>query len=466
MTTEHPTVEREQVAKTGRSQPQHADHDSAPGDASAEEIVDAIQRAKPATDLDDMWTPDDMMLPGFGSTRDSCGDDLPRFCSDCGHVSMWRRTCYQSTCPECGKSWARRTSMRVCAKLEAIRRYREESLERHQRFHHAVVSPPADWDPAAENSWERAKDVVQEILDAANMWGFDVYHPFKGKDGDDRGKWKRRMFHERDWSDVKDELKFAPHFHVIAVGHEFPGGNVTRDVEAETGWVLHRIVKEGTNVSLYDEFDLARAVTYCLSHAGIDTSGDRNEVATRWTGSNFNPRSKTANDVTASDELEREMDSVVRAVAPKTLNLDYNALACSAEFASVELPGSSTEKVDVAAAEASRARGKAFAPGSSSSGSSSTSSSEAEPEGRDADLPDGHDGEAASIGPGSEDYLDELEEAAAVDAESERCRGRLLGIGKARRFLDDNEWRRRADHSDELAETYEEWTDRLEWLGS
>lgn len=466
-------IDREQVAKTGRSQPHHAEHDSAHGDASAEEIIDAIQRAKTADSIDDIWTPEGMMLPGFGSPRESCGDDLPRFCTDCAHHSMWRRTCYQSMCPECGKSWARRTSMRVCAKLEAIRRYREVALERHQRFHHAVVSPPADWDPAAENSWQRAKDVVKEMLDAANMWGYIVYHPYKGKNGDDRGEWKKRQFHQRDWDDVKEELKFAPHFHVIAVGHEFPGGNVTRDVEAETGWVLHRITKEGTNVSIYDKYDLARAVTYCLSHAGIDVSGGEDaddEAATRWTGSKFTKGGETANSTTASDELEREMDAVVRAVAPKTLNLDYNNLACSTEFADApEIPGSSSEKVDVASADASLARGKSFAPGASSSSTSSSNSGSEAPDGRDADLPEGHgdscDGDCGHDHE-DEDYVDALVDAATTEIEPERCRGRLVGLGKARRYLDDPEWVEHAEYADELRELWLEWSERLEWIGS
>lgn len=468
-------VDREQVMKTtGRSQPHHAEHDSAPGDASASEIVDAIQRAKTADSVDDLWT-SDMLLPGFGTTRDSCGNDFPRFCSDCGSITMWRRTCYQSMCPECGKSWARRTSKRVCAKLEAIRRYREVSLERHQRFHHAVVSPPADWDPAAEEPWKRAKDVVKEILDAANMWGFVVYHPYKGKNGDDRGKWKKRQFHGRDWDDVKEELKFAPHFHVIGVGHEFPGGDVTRDVESETGWILHRITKEGTNVSLYDEFDLARAVTYCLSHAGVDVADDeddQDEVATRWTGTKFTESGKTANDVTASDGLEREMDAVVRAVAPKTLNLEYNALACSSEYVDEDaIPGRSDEKVEVAAAEASLVRGQSYAPGVGASASSSTSTDEPEPMERSAsELPDvsgsGVTGEDGADAGAESDYVDDLVEVAKADLETERCNGRLLGIGKAARFLDDDEWRRRARHADDLEDAYEEWSERLDWLGS
>ncbi|MEA5387225.1 hypothetical protein VB779_09295 [Haloarculaceae archaeon H-GB11] len=317
--------------------------------------------------------------------------------------------------------------------MEALRRYRSEFKSRHQRFHHFVISPPANWDPAADTSWEAALDVVKEILDVADLEGTAFYHPYKGKDGDDRGFWKRMLFDEIEWDDVRDELRFDPHFHVIAVGHQCPGGDTTRAVEHSTGWVLHRITKQDSNVSLYDEHDLARAVTYCLSHTGLyETDQDTTRAAYRYCGAN----TQRAKPEDASVDVETWMDAVVRRVAPKTLGLPYQSLACQNDRAADVVQGETHDhKVDVDAAEASRS------PYSASSASSTSTAN-------------------------SEEFDDKILSQPAADGDDVdvTCRGRMLNIAKAPKFLEDEEWCSYADHVGDLREAWVAWRDEIDYL--
>lgn len=89
----------------------------------AEEIVDAIERARPGYTVDvpahaeprrDRWSAlPNGILPGFGEEYDDCGDDYPHFCEDCGHPEMLGRTCYRFSCPRCAPSACRRTAARI-----------------------------------------------------------------------------------------------------------------------------------------------------------------------------------------------------------------------------------------------------------------------------------------------------------------------------------------------------------------
>ena len=441
---------------TGRSPPEHADAVS--GEASAEELIEIIKRARQTRTTDGIWL-QEMDLPGFGTEYDDCGDDFPRFCSHCGAVGIFQSTCYRSTCPRCAASWARRQSTSKVAQLEQLRRYRQDFKEKHQRFHHLVISPPAHFQPDSDPSWERALEIVKEILAAADLEGFIFYHPFRGMDGDDRGEWKRRLFSERDFADIEDELRFAPHFHAVVVGHEVPGGQVTRSLEAATDWVLHRITKEGTNVSIYDHYDLARAVTYCLSHTGIYETEHQKRAACRSTGRNLTQRLSFDPDENEEDQLLLDQsDAVVRSVAPTTLGLPYQSLACTVEYHPEDDVGDQETTVDVAKAEASRYTGYNSAGDDrdldATAATSSTSSSSS-----GVDDIRGMDG--------ATDDLDrsELRSLEDVDVEPETCEGRMLSIAKAPRFLEDDEWLAEAHHADDLRETYEEWSDKLEWLG-
>ncbi len=463
------TADEVEIYKTtGRDAPTHGDQKA--GDASADELIKCVESARQGTDAGAIWTTD-MDLPGFGPVAyDDCGDDLPRFCGGCGADVTASSVCYRSTCRHCAPSWARRRASHVMSQLEQLRRYRADFKPNHQRFHHGVISPPSDFHPDGSgdtDQWEEGLKVVKKILKAADLEGYVFYHPYRGSedDEDDRGEWARRLFSENDWDEVRDELKFAPHYHVVVVGHEFPGGEVTKTVESETGWVIHRILKKNSNVSIYNHYDLARAVSYCISHTGLYETPETTRAAVRDAGNNLTQNLSFEPDDDEEDaRLFRRADAKVRSVAPKTLGLPYSSLACTEQHSgddgdADECGCDDDEQVSVAAAEAAR-------------------TDHLTPDPRSLD-PTAGDGDAQLTDDGLRgmdgvtDDLDADDLAAADDGdqgddqegEPEACGGRLLNIGMAPRYLEDDEWRENAPYADQLAEVYAEWSERLDWLG-
>jgi hypothetical protein len=442
-------------------------------DHDADTLIEAIEAAPVATAGDGVppWTEhDDLTLPGFGPLAQDCGQDFPFFCSGCGDVKNFGRTCYQSTCSRCAPAWARRTATRVVAKLRALRAYYDEARSAHQRLHHIVVSPPRDYHPGEEPHWESAYDTVKRILKTAGHAGWLCYHPRRGKDDDDRGFWKEHLFNNSDADQLDDETRFAPHFHAIVVGHQTPGGDVSKEIEARTGWVIHRITKQDSNVSLYDEYDLARAVTYCLSHAGIIAPDDgQSRVCANHFG-------RYTNNATATDAEEAANDAVVRAVAPKTLGLPFNRLACDAERAVdcevcdddhdhddvLEAGSDHYERVDVAAAAASRHRDPFVAtddarlprenprlenPDPSLTSGSGVSAADG---GSSSNEDGGADDPLVDEATADESTADDQDGRDGQAPETERCSGRMLPISKAPPFLHNQEWCEQAAHADRL----------------
>ena len=53
------------------------------------------------------------------------------------------------------------------------------------------------------------------------------------------------------------------------------------------------------------------------------------------------------------------------------------------------------------------------------------------------------------------------QEASDDDQEATECEGRMLHLCDARRLVDDDDWLEQAEHSDELIETIDEWSDRM-----
>lgn len=422
---------------SGRSAPTHADHVSK---HDVDALAGVIERARTCGDRGELWTSrEDVLLPGFGDARPDCGEAFDRFCTGCGSVSNMSRTCYQSKCPRCAPSWARRTGTRVVAKLLAMRAYRDSYHESHQRLHHLVISPDID---AASSpvDHEQALSLTKDLLAEAGLEGWLAYHPFRGHDGDDRGEWAERLFDDRGWDDISPELSWSPHIHAVVVGHQTPGGNVTKELEARTGWVLSRITKEDSSVSLYDEYDAARAVTYCLSHVGTFQQAERRVAATRWFGEHVQ-------DVTADAVQEATVDYVVRAVAPMTLGLPYNDLACSEDHA-VDQDGDVAAKAHDHVVDLDRAQGKRaweLRPTVSTSSSS-----------RDDSLWDS---------PGGELSADDVEPDLEPDAlETQRCAGRLLPISKAAPYLASAEWTARATHAEQTRDAHQEWVREEPWI--
>lgn len=350
----------------------------------------------------------ELVLPGFGSEYDDCGDDIPRFCADCGATHMVGRTCYRSRCPRCGKAWTRKRGAKIAAKVEATRRYKESKRPGWSgyKLHHLALSPPDGFETFSHEPLDRTVDVLKEVLDELGAsTGVLFYHPFSGEEGDDRGAWKDRLFDGREWSDVREELEHRPHFHAVVVSKHVDGSYVTRAIEEQTGWIVERITKGESSVSIYDKYDLARVVTYCLSHTGLEEMDDgSHRAAYRYFG-------RTAN-LPATDEIEAEMDAATRSVAPRTLGLPWSSLACQEDR-----DGRDPQSALVASTAA------AFGGGDGA---------EFPADDETADAPDG------------------------------TCAGRLLDIGKAPAFLEDAEWCEAAPYAEQLRTVWREWRDDVD----
>lgn len=368
----------------------------------------------------------ELPLPGTGALGDDCGDDIPRFCGDCGHVTHVGRTCYRSRCPRCWRGWDRRRASKITGKLEALRRYRESATDGWDgwKFHHLVLSPPDGYAMNSEDTLGRTKEMLKEVLaEIGADTGYLFYHPYRGPSDDDRGFWKsvlpeqevpvddplgtatksRAQLGTEELVDEHD-LQHSPHFHAVVLSQYIDTEHVVGAVEEATGWTIHRITKgEDSDVSLYNDYDLARSVSYCLSHTGITESR-----AGYW------PFGKVAN-FAADGHIEREMDARVRSVAVNTLGLKYDSQACIDErlktkTRTIERPA---EKIDLGAAHGSGA----------------------EPEMVE------------------EEIEEEVEEP---------CNGRLLEIKAAPSRLSDTEWMENAPKADELRQTWKEWRDRVD----
>lgn len=478
---------------TGPRVQEHADDVQV--DTDADHLIDAIQQIDTLEDghhPDELWTTD-MWLPSFGDTLENCGEDIEQICCDCGHVSVTGQTCNRSTCPRCWRNWDRLYTRRIMHKLEQGRRIRADNRVNHQRWHHVAISPPADWEPETDEEWKALMDVVDDIADAADLEGFAFYHPYSGKFEDDLGEWKGRLGGDRNWDDVRDDLKMRPHIHLICCGHKIPGGGVTRAVEAETGWVINRITKGDSNVSLYGPHDLARAVSYCLSHVGLYKPSDNWQSAVRGIGDKFsqpNPgvqihdwddAADPDSDVTEAQAREdqkllEQCDAITRRVAPKTLDLSYDDVACQADLSVRDIRESTNhkrdQKVDVAYAEASRSDGL-------SAGTSSSSSSSSSDDGVDLEALRGGDGswdeidESVVAKYGDEDdietllrHRDDLDRAdleALVETETQTCEGRTVVIAQAPRYLNDPDWVAEAEFADDAREAFLDWAERSDW---
>ena len=377
-----------------------------------------------------------MEIPGFGDEYDDCGKPMPMACSGCGHTATVGRTCRRSTCPRCGAAWVRDRAVNIAARLGATRAVRDSNRDDHQRYHHLAWMAPEDWRLESDDVLERTLHTIRDMMDALDIEGYVFYHPWSGsgyddEQGDDRGKWKDRLFNDREWrGDVRDELKFRPHFHLIAVGHKVPGQDFTKLIYEKTGWILTRITKgEDNAVSIYDDEDLAKTVTYCLSHSAIDrisaTDGSAQKTYRRY------GRIVNSSDIEIDDAARDHHDQLVRRAATTTLGIPLQDQFCFAET----VGNTGQERYDAMRSIMATHAADAAAPAPSGSGSGD-------------DLPD--DPAPVATGPDQE----------ASDEPTE-CEGRMLHLCDARRLLDDDDWLEQADHSDELIETLDEWSDRM-----
>ena len=389
-------------------------------------VIDAFQEIAAGDETRYDHKLPELDLPGHGSPEHDCGEDRPRFCDCCGATTTVGRTCRRSVCPRCWRSWARVRATKIGSKMEGLRRYITAKTGMSPKFHHLALSPPDGFSTNREDALDAAFEILKEVLEELGAeTGVLFYHPYRaeaeGSQGDNRGVWKDILPNpdeDRDMSETRELMEDdSAHFHAVVVSNYVVGGDSTRLIEERSGWLIKRITqKTNPNVSIYGQHDLARALTYVLSHTGIDTSGERNRAAYRYFGqvANFTPL----------ESIEIEFDEVVRSIAPRTLGLKYDSLAC------LETRGKGVEggNVDPRAAEASRSSG-------SSTSSSSSSSTDA----------------LSDAGASIVEY--ELEDA---------CKGRLLDINQAPKYLEDAKWRAEAAHADELQTTWDEWNHTLE----
>lgn len=414
--------------------------------ADPEVIIDAIEDARLGADVDGFnkirfETLDQhpyplpfMKLPGFGERLDDCGDDLPHFCRSCGATFDIGRTCRRSQCPRCCLAWARVRASKICGKLDALRRYKYASQcgpgpqqPDNMFFHHLVLSPPDDWrvDDASspQEAFEKTIDVLKEILDELGLEGVIFYHPARGVESDDRGFWKKVIGSDLTWSEIKDQIEHSPHFHVVGVAPFVDGAGVTEVVEDATDWVIKRITQsENSTKSITDDFSLARAVTYAISHTGLYETEQTTQAAYRYFGSDMNM-------VTAYEDRQLAIDAIVRAVAPRTLGIPYRELACESDVTE-----RAEYRVDLGRAIGKTKVGVRPDDGATSSATSTSSSS------------------SSDSSSGAETLEVTRDNPELVD-----CQGALLPIHEAPDFLDDDDWLESAEHGEQLRETFDEW---------
>lgn len=367
---------------------------------------------------DHHYRPARLGLPGFGETRDDpeCGTELPHVCSDCGKPIEIGRTCAQSRCPRCAPKWVIDRAINHTARIWSAAKMKEGA----QYKHHAVVSPDPDLYIDAEDPEQALMDTVQRMMEEIQMDGVAYYHPWTGDhptaDGfadehhDDRGKWKQRLFNGRDWEgDVREELKHRPHVHIVGVTDWFPGGEQTEHIYDETGWIVHRITeRNGSPISLGELEDVARAVTYSLSHTAIDTRGEQNRAVWRKSGSAYHNASGPHHEQNVAEARD-----AVHEVAPETLGIPPLQVECREEVLEEETDHDHDDLDDI-------------------------------PDG-DADPDAAAD---ADDGPG---YV--------------ACRGDLVQMDDAADLVEDPDWRQARKYGDAAAEVLAAWREAGGWQG-
>lgn len=453
------------------------------------------------------------ILPGFGpdgfaeNARDDCGEKHPFVCDSCGQNINFGRTCGMSVCGRCAPVWVRDAAIQKAAKVRRVRKEKHHHTpdSEHQKIHHVVISPPLGWyydlaraGLSRTDVQEETREVVKDILDELRAQGVLVRHSYRGarEDGsirsesDDRGAWKERLFSGRDWhGDVADRLAWKPHYHAIVVGDYIKGGELTERVEEETGWVIHRIADDN-GVSLKDDGAMARALTYCLSHADIDVRDDGHNRSAVWEVGSFQGDSIKSSGRFSPHPADLEWaDSAVRRYAHKTLGIQSGTTECGAELPGVDDPDELALRIiEELYPQDERPRSRDISTDAIlhhvSEGNISVDISTTDGGGGDVTVRDawgepiGADGWGGNI----PDAPDRVDAATAVDPlvtdaddcgcgddhesdddQEATCDGTLIPLGEARHrgLLDDEKWRHDAPHADEALDADEEWPDDL-----
>lgn len=424
-----------------------------------------------------------LRLPGTGDRLPDCGDDMPVvFCSDCMGSEWAGRTCRRSACPRCNESWAFNGAKTDASKAEALRRKRNvvQNSNRNKQ-HHLVFSAPRSLRFDSKEPLKRGKELVKALagkidLDAGTIY----YHPWRIVEayrGDVAGHasgsgdmtWAdilSKIENDNGWSwdAIKHEfLVFAPHFHVIGTSRFVQGGATTDEISQKTGFVTHRITKEDSKVSIYDQGDLCRATAYCRTHTGLawDVDNENFRAATWRFGESAN--------LSPSKQVREEIDAIMRSVSMDVLGVNFERSDCSAK---VTLGSDGDESDAETPSHISASPSPASAsPVSSASGPSDTRSlgpSQSDFGPSRPDLLSGRiltDGgstwdETAGVVPEFLGDPSEIEGVEEREVEKERCGGEMIPMMYAPQYFEDSDL---ADEMPErvatLREDYKIWQD-------
>lgn len=283
--------------------------------------------------------PPKLDVPGFGEELDDCGDYIPesmRFCVECGKVHDFARNCYRYDCPKHAPYAVRRRAAGsesgpgLAAQLDGLIRWLGAYHDRRFDYSHIVLRPHPDDVPIFESKdpLGAMKEIGREFMDLMGVQGMMAYHPISGEnediDEDDRGKWRFRLApNPMTKENLESETEYKPHLHMIVV-HPHKGLDFRKveQLEEATGWIATRLVDD-ENISIDGDSHMARALTYCLSHAGVYEKNGQRRLAAWMKGPDVN-------DVQVLEHNKRRMSKIVHSAAREVLGISPPDLDCDA----------------------------------------------------------------------------------------------------------------------------------------
>jgi hypothetical protein len=268
-------------------------------------------------------------LPGFGERLDTCGNEVPHFCKSCGkpatdengELVQIERCCWRKRCSRCGAGWAARAAYPGAAKLESLRKqvYSERDRSESPAFYHVVVSVPdfATSHEDADGVFFRMVTSVMDEITVGGQGGGIIHHSYSRTGQEDElGWWTEKMFTGLKWEDFEEEIELSHHAHVVVLADSVDNQRC-KAVAEETGMTI-RSYENGKdeNASVYSKVDLAKTLTYLMSHARV--AEDANTVRPYGRLDGF----------PADDHIKAQMRGVAHSMATNTLGLTLKQHAC------------------------------------------------------------------------------------------------------------------------------------------
>jgi len=470
------------------------------GEANPDDVDDPIERAEHPradelleTDRSEIrarryYRPEALDLPGFGEPLEDCGEKIPpamRFCSNSGRTHRFKRNCLRYDCPRNAPYAIRRRAAGadedfpgLAPQLKSLISWlwgARDELTHH--YHHLVYDVPDDYLTESVRPLERLRDAVAESMQGFGIQGAVIFHPFRHKNEDpgetDMGDWRELLFHYSDWSNARDELVFDPHFHVIGIAPHVDV-SVVDEFHERTGWVIHRITDDdGASIrgreDESDDLAMCRALTYCLSHAGIYETSQQRRLAAWIKGPDVNRPDvyhSTRNKI--ADLVHRASEDTL-GIAPPDLkcDCDYHAHTDGDERTAAPDPTADTD-VDGSVSiedlsgpipdawdrQPETAKGGTGGMGGSMSDPQIDATGGIQSTGTDLPNDDG-DLDLLRTGASSSSTSSRSESSTSADddidtEDVEPCGASLKHISQAGEYLLDSEWREQAPYADEL----------------